>query len=97
MTRLLTGCAALALLFAISLPGPAGAAARRPDGIRGGEQAEAITDVSAHRRRYRHHHRYYGSRYWGPGPYWGYYRPWPYYRPYPGAYIGVGPFGFGVW
>jgi hypothetical protein len=47
---------------------------------------------------------YYGPRrfYGGPYAYGGYpyaYAPYPYYRRYyrPRPFIGIGPFGFGVW
>jgi hypothetical protein len=99
MSRILASFAAFALLFILALPGPANAAERKADGLR---TASEMTDVSAHRRRYRHRH-VVRRHLWGPPVgYWGGYRSYAYdpyyYRPYWGsrAYVGGPGIGFGV-
>jgi hypothetical protein len=98
MSRLLAGCAALALMGAAALPLPANAAEQH-----GAASNKSIT-LSAQRHwrgggrywgpRYRYggpRYGYYGGPYYGGNPYYGY----PYYRrPFLG--FGVGPFGFRV-
>ena len=103
MSKLLTGCAAFALLLVLGLPGPASAADRKADGLRTGDAA--MTDVSARHRRWHHRHvvrrHVWGPRYgyWGPRyGHWGAYAYDPYYRPYwgPRAYVGGPGIGFSV-
>jgi hypothetical protein len=97
MSKILVGCAALALTAAFALPVPAVAAEKRAAGVHNQDQIE----VSDQRRRYRRAYRYYGPRYRYARPYYydaPYYAYGPrYYRPYygPSVGVGVGPFGFG--
>ncbi len=86
MKRSVTACCATALLAAVAMTTPAGAATIVADA--GPGYAAAWTqDFSAHRYyRYYRHHRHYGyyRGYYG-GPYYSYaYEPGPYYygRPY---------------
>lgn len=109
MSKFYAALAAIALVFVMAAPGPAGATERRADGVRSLDQHE----FSSHRRRYRYvrhygpryyygpryrYTRYYGPRYGYYGPRYGYYGS-PYYaRPYwgPGIYASPGiSFGFG--
>ena len=102
MPKLLTGVAALGLLYTIVLP--VAAAERQPEGIR--SSAEGLTEFSAHRRAYRHRHvvrrayvpRRYVIQQSYPGFYTSPYSGSPYYRgwsPY-GGYYAAGPrFGIG--
>lgn len=60
MTRFLAGCAALALVSVMSLPGSARAAEPSADGAR--SVGIASTDISSQRR----YHRRYVHRHWGP-------------------------------
>jgi hypothetical protein len=96
MTKTLLALAAGASLLVLALPGPAGAAERRDDGIRSNAQSTEFSSV------YRRYHRRYVVRrayrpYYGYGyPYaYGYGYPYYYRRPFVG--LGVGPFGFGIW
>lgn len=75
MTKLLLAAAAFAGVF--WLTAPADAAPRSVDGI----SNATTTDLSAHRRRYRHTHRRV-VRYYEPPRYYGYYGPTYYERPY---------------
>ena len=79
MTKLFVSALALAGAFWLITPALADAAPR-PDGVR---EAAQTTDLSAHRRRYRHSHRRAVRvyRYPAPVPY-GYYGPTYYERPY---------------
>src|SRR5437899_3319445 len=99
MMKIVTGVAALAVLTVMAMPGTAGAAERRADGVRTQEQL-APTEFSSQYRRW--HRRHFVRHYWGPpfyayDPYYPYYYPYRYYRPRwygPHAYVGIGPFGF---
>jgi len=106
MSKMIGSFAAAALLLALTLPGPAGAAdSRRTDGLT--NATPQVTDISSRHRRwhrprvvvrygYRYpRYRYYGNYYaYAPYPY--YYRPY-YYRSYYGPrFYGPGfSFGFG--
>jgi hypothetical protein len=93
MAKIFLGLAAGALLIVLALPGPAGAAERRADGIRSNSDIEQTEFSSRHRRW--HRHRYYVRRYHRPYygyPYYGWGHPYGYYRP--GPAIGLS-FGFG--
>ncbi|MFN3658362.1 MAG: hypothetical protein ACK4UO_14010 [Pseudolabrys sp.] len=69
--------AALAFAGTVWLTAPADAAPRAQDGIANA----TVTDLSAHRRRYRHTHRRVVRHYYAPR-YYGYYGPTYYERPY---------------
>lgn len=105
MPKILVTLAVLTIAALFALPSPA-SATQAKGGAETDQSATTPTDISAHRRRYRHrHYPHYG---WGPhvgvGPFyagWGgpYYRPYPY--PYPYRYRYAGPyvhiFPFGPW
>jgi hypothetical protein len=96
MTKTLLALVAGASLLVLALPGPAGAAERRTDGIRNGGD---LTEFSSYHRRW--HRRGYVVRrayrpYYGYPYAYGYGYPY-YYRPRPFVGFGFGPFGFGVW
>jgi hypothetical protein len=96
MMKTIGSFAASALLLALTLPGPAGAADNKhTDGLT--NATPQITDISSRHRRwhrprvvYRHGYRYrypryryypyYGAYAYAPYPYYRYYRP-RYYRP----------------
>jgi hypothetical protein len=91
MSRLFAVLAILGAVLIFSAPTPA-TAAQRPDGARVFDFTNY--EISAHRRRYYHRHRYYRP-YYRPyygyyRPYYGYYRPWPYYGYYGRPRIGLG-------
>jgi hypothetical protein len=103
MTKTIISLAATALLSALVLPGPAGAADKRADGLT--NKAPQATEFSSRHRRWhrprvvRRYYRYPRYRY-SYRPYYGYYAyaPYPYYyRPYYGPrFYGPGfSFGFG--
>jgi hypothetical protein len=102
---IIPGLAAAALTLALALPGTAGAADRRADGVNNTPQQ--ATEFSSRHRGVRHRRvvrrYYYAPRpYYRPwGPYYGYGYGYPYYpyayAPRPFVGVGVGPFGFGVW
>jgi hypothetical protein len=100
MGKIFLSLAAGAALFVLALPGPAGAAERRADGVRNADQTEFS---SAHRRWHRRHYvrrhgyRSYGYRSYRPYGY-GYGYPYGYYRPGPsiGLSFGFGP-RYGWW
>ena len=87
MVKLLAAALTVAGAIWFTAPAPANAAART-DGIANTTQ----TDLSAHRRSYRHSHRRV-VRYYTPPRYYGYYGPTyyerPYYRPAP-LWFGLG-------
>jgi hypothetical protein len=103
MTKYLVAGSAMAILIALAMPVPAAAAQQSPSpraasGAIPGYTADVATeDLSAHRRRYRHTHRYssyrgyYGAPYYAyePAPY--YYGPRYYYRPAPFPFFPFGP------
>ena len=98
MAKTLLALAAGASLLVLALPGPAGAAERRADGIRSNA---GPTEFSSYHRRWhrgyvvrRAYRPYYGYGYGYPYAY-GYGYPYYYRRPFVG--LGFGPFGFGVW
>jgi len=99
MTKTLGVSSAVALLLALSLPGPTNALeTKQREGLT--KATPQATEISAQRRRvvrryYRYPRRYYRPYYaYRPYPY--YYRPYPYYRPYygPGVYFGAPGFAF---
>jgi hypothetical protein len=103
MPKILAILAVLTTAAFFSLPSPA-SAAQSKGGAETDQSATVATDISAHRRRYRHrHYPYYYGGYGGPyvgvGPF---YAGWggPYYRPYPyryGYWGGPNIFPFGPW
>jgi hypothetical protein len=102
MPKILVTLAVLAAAAFFSLSSPT-SAAQVNGGAETDQSATMPTDISAHRRRYRHsHYPYYG---WGPhvgvGPFYAGFGA-PYYRPYPYRYrysYWGGPhiFPFGPW
>ena len=95
MSKLLTTCAALAVAAVVSMPVQAATATDHGQSMKTGS-IEVSSARRIHHRYYRHH--YYGPRvgYYGSPYGYGYdaYAYDPYYRA-PGAYVGIGPFGFG--
>lgn len=99
MPKILVTLAVLTIAALFALPSPA-SATQAKGGAETDQSATTPTDISAHRRRYRHrHYPHYG---WGPhvgvGPFyagWGgpYYRPYPYRYRYAGPYVHIFPFG----
>jgi hypothetical protein len=110
MYKSLLGIAAAAVLALATAPQPAEAAPiRHAPGL---DEAQIAAEPVRHRRYHRHwraHRHWHGPRVWvgprrawaygGPYPYYAYAHPYPYYHHYhhPGAFISVGPFGFGFW
>ena len=105
MYKSLAGMAAAAVLTMAAAPtAPANAAPiQNAPGL--AEHQAGVEQVQ-----YRRYHRRYWRgpvvryRSYGPGPYYygapyAYAAPYPYYRRYygPRPFIGIGPFGFGVW
>jgi hypothetical protein len=99
MTKTLLALAAGASLLVLALPGPAGAAERRADGIRSNAEATEFSSVyRRYHRRYvvrRAYRPYYGGYGYGYPYAYGYGSPYYYRRPFVG--LGLGPFGFGIW
>jgi hypothetical protein len=106
MSKSLLGLAAAAMLSIAAAPSPANAfAVRHAPGV---AQDQATLEHVWHRgvphRRYYRAYPYRAYPYraypyaYGPYPY-AYAAPYPYYRRYyaPRPFIGIGPFGFGVW
>src|SRR5436305_14321397 len=73
MTRIITGIAALLIAGAAAMPLPASAAENGLTNVQS-------TELSS-QRYWRHHHRYYGHRYWGPRRHWGYWGHRRYWGP----------------
>jgi hypothetical protein len=97
MPKILATFAVLTIAAFFALPSSAGAAQAK-GGAETDQSATMPTDISAHRRRYRHRHHPY---YYGGGPHVAVgpvYAGWgsPYYRPYRhhywGPYLHVWPF-----
>jgi hypothetical protein len=110
MVKSVLGIAAATLLAAAVMPtAPANAAPiHHAPGIAEHQSGvETVQYRRYHRRHWRgHRYGYYGPRrhYYGGGPYYyggpyAYGAPYPYYRRHyaPRPFIGIGPFGFGVW
>lgn len=107
MIKCLTGIAAAAVVCIAAAPAPANAfAVRHAPGV---HQDQATVEQVwhrgvPHRRVYRQsYRRAYPYRAYRAYPYaaypYAYGAPYPYYRRYyaPRPFIGIGPFGFGVW
>ena len=113
MSKSLAGLAAAAVLTMAAVPTPPANAAPIQNAPGLAEHAPGVETVQYRRynRRYwrggPYRYGYYGPRYryrYGGGPYYygapyAYAAPYPYYRRYygPRPFIGIGPFGFGVW
>jgi hypothetical protein len=111
MYKSLAGMAAAAVLTTVAASSPANAfLARHAPGV---AQDQATIEHVWHRGYpHRRYYRAYPRAYYGGGPYYrggpyyyggpyAYGAPYPYYRRHygygPRPFIGIGPFGFGVW
>ena len=95
MSKIVAGAAALAVTALLTLPGPAGAAEQRADGLRNHDTA-ASTELSSQRYWRRG---YVARRTWGPRfayrPYYQpYYGGYPFYQPWRPYSHGGLPYGY---
>ena len=100
MSKLLATCAAAAVTAVLAMPAQAAGAKHHDQNVSSMKNGSIeVSSARRHHRVYRHYYHgprygYYGGGYYGYPYGYGAYAYDPYYRA-PGAYVGIGPFGFG--